>query len=412
MQLCKANTYKSLVFFLLNKVVWMMAYLTLLLITTIFTVASGATPLLYCSDVQSPASGNHNTDLSQVTTLQYCIIDNCTIMRIDNGQQLDIVYTTESLLIVTPIDDHTSMVIAKIDNEMPCLKFYNTIDDTQGNPLVGITIISLLIMMASGYVVIVHLLFKQLRSLFRKLLIFYNLCVMSTMGGVIVTYLMHYQITVNSQTICHTVLIVFMMIYTSTELYATNILTHLAYIMYRCYNLKPEMSDKRSKFLFRCYNAYAFITLVLFFFIAIAYDWRTGNGRYTILPNGHCNSISQYSYTTLFLNDIFISINKFIQIAMFLAYVVYFYKLKVNIGNPIQYNRELFRIAIAMGATIGVSYFIWVLLAFDPNPQHADIIGISGGVLLLIQQGVIMASFMCTKKMSDLCKAYFSSEEI
>ena len=88
----------------------MMVYLCSLFLITILTVASGATPL-YCSDVQSPAASGsgHNTDLSQVTTLQYCIIDNCTIIRIDTGQQLDIVYTTESLLIVTPKDGHTSM---------------------------------------------------------------------------------------------------------------------------------------------------------------------------------------------------------------------------------------------------------------------------------------------------------------
>ena len=89
-----------------------MAYLCNLLFIAVLTVASGATPL-YCSDVQSPAAGSgHKTDLSQVTTLQYCNIDNCTIMRIDTGQQLDIVYTTESLLIVTPKDHHTSMVIS------------------------------------------------------------------------------------------------------------------------------------------------------------------------------------------------------------------------------------------------------------------------------------------------------------
>ena len=76
----------------------MIACSTLLLIT-ILSVASGQATTLYCSDVQSPASDSHSTDLSQVTTLQYCIIDNCTIMRIDTGQQLDIVYTTESLLI-------------------------------------------------------------------------------------------------------------------------------------------------------------------------------------------------------------------------------------------------------------------------------------------------------------------------
>ena len=86
-----------------------LAYLCGILLITMLIATSGATPL-YCSDVQSPASGSgHNTDLTQVTTLQYCIIDNCTIMRIDTGQQLDIVYTTESLdlFTVTPKDGHT-----------------------------------------------------------------------------------------------------------------------------------------------------------------------------------------------------------------------------------------------------------------------------------------------------------------
>jgi len=70
-----------------------MVQFTLLLIV-ILSVASGQATPLHCSDVQSPASGSHNTDLLQVTTLQYCIIDNCTIMKIDTEQQLDIVYTT------------------------------------------------------------------------------------------------------------------------------------------------------------------------------------------------------------------------------------------------------------------------------------------------------------------------------
>ena len=98
----------------------MMAFASLFLIA-VLTVASGATPL-YCSDVQSQSGGNENTDVSQVTTLQYCIIDNCTIMRIDTGQQLDNIYTTGSLLIVTTKDSQTSMVITKTDDDLPCLE--------------------------------------------------------------------------------------------------------------------------------------------------------------------------------------------------------------------------------------------------------------------------------------------------
>jgi len=89
---------------------------------------------------------------------------------------------------------------------------------------------------------------------------------------------MHYWIALNSQIIiCHTTTVLVIITIISTNAFGTNILTHLAYIMYCCYNLK-------SKFLFRCYNAYAIITVLLFVFLTIAYDFRTGNGKYTILP--------------------------------------------------------------------------------------------------------------------------------
>ena len=385
-----------------------MACLTLLLII-ILTMASGATPL-YCSDVQSPASGSHDTaDLSQVTTLQYCIMDNCTIMRIDTGQQLDIIYTTESLLIVTPIDDHTSMVVTKIaDDNLPCLDYHNhTTSDSRIGELIGSLTLTSLIIMVSGYILLVHLLFKELRTLFGKLLIFYSLSIVSMNADTFALLLMYYWIPVNSVIICYTTMITFMITYTSVELFATNLLTHVAYIMYRCYNLKAEISKKRSKFLFRCYLVYALITLILLFFVTVAYDWRTGNGRYTLLPNGHCDFIDTHSYQTLIISDIIVVINKPLQIIMLLTYLIYLYKFHVKTGAGsvnVQYNRELLKIAIAMGATISLSFFAYAFLIFDSG----FIIGFSGSVLLFIEQVLIMSIFLCTKKMSTLYKTYFS----
>ena len=378
-----------------------------LLFIAILTVASGATPLLYCSDVQSSASGSHNTDLSQVTTLQYCIIDNCTIMRIDTGQQLDIVYTTESLLIVTPIDGHTSMVIAKIDAELSCPKYQ---DVGQIGKFLVTLILTSLMFMVSGYVFAVHLLFKELRTLFGKLLIFYSLGVMSMSASVIALLLMHHLIIVNSQTICYTTMIIFVIAAGSYQVFATNILTHLAYTMYRCHKLKSGISDKRSQFLFRCYLAYALFTLVLLFFLVISYDWRTGNGRYTILPSGHCVFVDQYS--SLFLARIPTAINKIIQMSMFIVYIVYYIKFNRNISaaqTSIRYSRHLYRIAIAMGATLGLSQFVFAFVVFDS--EIVDIIsGISGALFLLIQQCVIMTSFLDKEKISGLCKKLFSRD--
>ena len=170
----------------------MMVYFSLFLIAILAVVSTGAAPI-YCSDVQSPpASGSHDTDPSQVVSLQYCIIDNCTIMKIDTGEQLDIVYTTESLLIVTPTDGLTSMVIAKIDDELPCLKYHSK---TDGNQIlfqsVGSFAFVLLIMAMSLYILIVHLLYKKLRTLFGKLLIFHNLCIVSASISYIVLLFMH-----------------------------------------------------------------------------------------------------------------------------------------------------------------------------------------------------------------------------
>ena len=128
--------------------------------------------------------------------------------------------------------------------------------------------------------------------------------------------------------------------------------------------------------------------------------------------NGHCILFDQYSYNTLHISDAIITINKFVQIIMFLTYLVYFYKLKMTFRdepNFVWYNRIFFRVAIAMGATGGPGYFIWlILLAF--NSQYSHIISISGPILFLIEQLVIMTFFMCTTKMSEFCKAYFSRD--
>ena len=391
----------------------MMAYLCSLLLIVILTVASGAVSL-YCSDVGSPAASGsgHNTDLSQVTTLQYCTIDNCTIMRIDTGQQLDIVYTTESLLIVTPKDGKTSMVIAKADDEFPCLEYFNTVDDSQVIQYASVTL-TLLVMLISAYTLIVHLLLKSHRSLFRKLLMFYNLNVVCICGAVLVLALMHYWVAVNSHRICHTVTIAFIIGHIGSASFGTIIQSYLAYVMYRCYHLKSKMSKKTSGFLFRCYAAYANTALILMLFVVIAYDWRTGNDKHTILKTGHCFYIGQpTSYNTLLILHSFIVINKVLQFMMFLAYLVYYYKFNMNVRAAqvtLQYGQKLVRIAVAMGGSVGIAYLIHIVVRLF-IPEYIGISFISSSVLVLIQQTVIMVCFMCTKKMYTLCKKSISRD--
>ena len=66
-------------------------------------------------------------NLAQVTTTQYCFIDDCTISRIDTGQKLDIIYTTESVIVVTPRGNQTTVALAKLQTAPPCSTSRSTI---------------------------------------------------------------------------------------------------------------------------------------------------------------------------------------------------------------------------------------------------------------------------------------------
>ena len=100
----------------------MMAYVSLLLIAILTVAIVGllhSTVLMYSHQLVVVVTTLISDKSLHYNNNYYCIIDNCTIMRIDTRQHLDIVYTTGSLLIVTPKDGHTSIAISKIDDELP-----------------------------------------------------------------------------------------------------------------------------------------------------------------------------------------------------------------------------------------------------------------------------------------------------
>ena len=64
--------------------------------------------------------------IATYTTIIIVSLITASLMRIDTGQQLDIMYITVSLIAVTPKDGHNSMEIVKINDEYP-----NTSDDCE-----------------------------------------------------------------------------------------------------------------------------------------------------------------------------------------------------------------------------------------------------------------------------------------
>jgi len=128
--------------------------------------------LLCCSDQQLPTSGDG--DLQQVTTLLYCLVDNWTIMKMDTGEKLDIIY---SIIFTTPPD--TSKVIARqenelLENELLCTKSNNMAVNCELTEIIAILnmVLFLLLIITSGYIISMH--FELCCALVGRLLILYN----------------------------------------------------------------------------------------------------------------------------------------------------------------------------------------------------------------------------------------------
>ena len=318
------------------------------------------------SDVYSSASGM--ADLQQLTTLQYCLIDNCTIIRIDTGQQLDIVYTTQSHLVVTPTDGQTSMLISKNDPELFCSTPIASVNTAIIQ--VVIIIVSTLIILASGSIILVHMMFKQLHNdnIFGKLMILYNIAKITQYLSAVAIIISHHSIALHSLSPCYLFYFLFMESTVIGETFSTTMLAYLAYIMYYSYRgreVTKEINKKPYKYAIR----YVLGASILFCIFVVGYDFGTGTYKHTLLPNGHC--VNFIDYNTLRLMDSYAYINEIVKVFLLVTYFVYYYKfnklftiIRSMPKTDTQQNRLFLKIAIIMGVNLGISQmaypFWWI----------------------------------------------------
>ena len=359
------------------------------------------------TDVYSSASGM--ADLQQLTTLQYCLIDNCTIIRIDTGQQLDIVYTTQSHLVVTPTNGQTSLLISKNDPELFCSTSstsYNT-NQLQQIPILITLTISLLL---SAFIAVVHLMFKQLRSTFGKLLIINNIATTIGCANSMALSITHYSIAVNSVRPCYLLWFLLMQSTMVREGSATCIVAYLAYIMHQSSKCRQVTREMNRNF-FKHSVVYILGLLLLVNIFIVSYDFGTGAFKHVILPNGHCDYFNGLKYDTARIVSAFNGLNKIIQIILLVVYFIYYYKLNKMLtmvhdmvaNTDQQQNRLFLKIAITMAVTIGMFYFT---IMFNELVTQAATVGMVS-TILLIQQCVIVILIACSKNVSQVCKERF-----
>ena len=357
------------------------------------------------SDVHSSASG-----LQELTTytLHYCLIDNCTIIRNDTGQQLDIVYTN---LVVTPTDGQTStMFLSKNDPKLFCYTPDTTADFTYSQMMI-IAVLLISIAISSTYIATLLLLFKELRTVFGKLTIIYNMATALRMLNTGIIIIAHNSIAVYAITPCYLLYFACMQLVMISEASATCITAYLAYVMRKSYKSR-EVKNVHNKQFYKNSLNYIFSSLLLLNILIFSYDFGTGAFQNVILTNGHCSSLIQMEYDTIKIAQAYSLISKIIQVILVSMYFIYYYKLSkalrmvrtLTLQIDRQQNRLYFKLAVTMAATIGISQLFFAYIRFINFATNTGIVGL---FLLLIQQCVIIILFTSSKKVSQLCKERF-----
>ena len=351
-----------------------------------------------CALIPTTSEDGSGVDSPEVTTLQYCIIDNSTILRLDTGEQLDIVYTKDSILVVTIDGCQTAVEVSRPYDELVCSM--NDLPGDIGIPnslYLTILVWTALVLAITGYNIVIHLLYKKLRNPMGKLLLLYSifLAIVSIDHFLILTFI--HKFPINFDHVCYTFKLVFIATYIGYEATATCILAHSTYYMRQGYKMIP-INPREDKVVWRHYLCYIIGTIAIAMLVILTYDVGTTERRHY----GYCSKHDPIFFTMVILTHTFSSINAPIQIAMFIAYLYYWYKMRNSKDlTDYQINKKIFLIAVAMGATISVANFFFLvdwINARVNDSKLSSVIQTIGAMVQLLQHSIIVGSLRWVKQ--------------
>ena len=307
-------------------------------------------------------------------------------------RSMDIIYITDSVLVVTPTGNQTAMVIVRTNENFPCLD-----DALKAFPFFVPTTIKLVLSIVSDRIIVMYL---DMRTSFGLLMVLYNGAIIFQCLSAIALLFTNLYLRTDSQLTCYAIHFVFMQGLMVPEAFATIILAHISYIMYYSNKLLAELPVMK---MFKHYTIFVASILGLFSFFIIMYDMATGNSRNAII-RGYCIPLNKI-YTTTDIARVCVALNKAIQVMLFATFLVSLCQHKKTGTTEVVavnklLNKLLIRVGIIMGAVIGISQFFWLLvIIFHLYYLNA----IAANFLLVIQQCVILA--VSYKKMVKLCAA-------
>ena len=361
-----------------------------------------AITFLDCSCAMTPVTsedGSGGDVPEEMATLQYCIIDNSTILRLDTGEQLDIIYTKDSILVVTTNDYQTTIAVPRLYNETICSM--NGLPSTFELPssiYITISVWTALFLSLTGYNIIKHLLYKELRNPMGKLLMTYSFFLAVKSTSFFMTLMLLYNFSVNSNTVCLIIKFMHIATHIGYKATATCILVHCAYHFRQSYKIVP-INDREDKRLLKRYFVYIIGTITISMFMMLTYYLGTSvsNGIF----NGHCSVQDPIYHTLLTIMYAVSNGNVLIQIAVYIVYLYYWCKIwKSQHIVDYQINKKVFLISVTMATISTGNFFFFVnwIIATANGTSMLISVEIIGSLMLILEQCIIAGCLRLVEK--------------
>ena len=362
-----------------------------------------AMAFLDCSWALTPVTSEDGSGVDvpgEMATLQYCIIDNSTILRLDTLEKLDIIYTKDSILVITTNDSQTTTAIPRLYNEPVCNMNGLSSDLEIPNFIyVYLTVWTALYLTMTGYNIIKHLLYKELHNPMGKLLMTYSIFLAVHSVSFFMVLMLIYKFSVTSNAVCLTIKLMLIATNIGYEATATCILVHCAYHFRQSYKMIP-VNPGEDKRLLRRYFGYIIGIITISLFMILTYDLGTSvsNGKF----NGHCSLRDPIHHSLLSIMYAVSTSNGLIQIAVFILYLYYWYKMwKCQDITDHQINKKILLISVGMGATISTAnlfHFVHWVYARVNGTNLSALVEIIGSLMLILQQFIIAGSLRWMEK--------------
>jgi len=243
----------------------------------------------------------------------------------------------EGLFEVTAVfDDHIiasnkitqePVALSRLPSEVMCFFYYGGHIVIKVLAFLFRLLLLLLIGVASGYVMGVHVMFNVLRKLLGKLLIVYNTALLIALFASLLLIASNLLFAPGSQAVCQVFVHMYSLSYMVYESLGTVVSAQVYYMMYRDYKNMADISPNWSGQLFEHYLMFAFAPMLPMAILTIGFDFTAKVGNETVLPNDHCILPPVDIYESVFLAYMFIGLHKIAQFLIFCYTLYYFCKL-------------------------------------------------------------------------------------